>query len=501
MRPTKSLLILVLLGLALSVGCSSNEGTSLRSDLSLPAARPAGGSPSQYLKNVVVIIQENRSFENLFAGYSGANAPMTGCASPTPGPDGIVRRMALPSHRLRRFPASSSGCPAGDTQVTLHQDTFENNPDLKHDWTSSMTDWNNGNMDGFSAWGTKGGQYKAYTYIDRSETQPYWSLAQQYVLADAMYPTEFGGSFTAHLTLVAGTDDIGKGSLLPTKAEVDFPNGKYDDCDSPPGTKTSYLTENPYRQEDRFKGPFPCFNQFNSIAEVLDNASVPWRIYASKKLDAGFWEPFEAISYVRCATFTAPQKCTGSGQDWNTDISAPSSNVLTDIQNGNLASVSWVTPSHEDSDHPHYRSSAGPSWVASIVNAIGSSSYWNQTAIIVVWDDWGGFYDNAPPPQLDYRGLGIRTGCLIISPYAKSGYVDHTQYEYGSILRFIEEVYGLPAGSIGPTNEGYTDARATSLDNAFDFTQKPRKFLKIEAPLPALHFLHEPPSDLPIDTE
>jgi phospholipase C len=498
MRLPKSLLVLLLFAAGLSVGCSSNGSGSTPAGQFAPTdVRPAGGSPSQYIKNVIVIIQENRSFENFFAGFPGANAPMTACASPTP-PSGIVRR-DIARQRLHRH--SGSGCPAGDTEVTLHQDTFENNPDLKHNWTSSLIDWNKGQMDGFSAWGEKNGQYEAYDYIKQSEVQPYWSLAEQYVLADEMFPTEFGGSFTGHLTLVAGTDDIGQGSLLPTEAEVDFPLISPDDCDSKPGNKSSYIAESPYRQEYRFKGPFPCFTQFNSMAEVLDNANVSWRIYASKILDAGFWEPFEEIAYVRCAKFTPPHDCSGDGNDWKTDISAPSSNVLTDIQNGTLASVSWVTPSHSDSDHPHYHSNTGPSWVASIVNAVGSSSYWNQTAIIVVWDDWGGFYDNAPPPQLDYRGLGVRVGCLIISPYAKSGYVDHTQYEYGSILHFIEEVYGLPAGSIGPTSEGYTDGRAASLDNAFDFTQKPRKFVKVAAPYSESHFLHEPPSDLPVDTE
>ncbi|MBV9719626.1 MAG: hypothetical protein JOZ77_09910 [Candidatus Eremiobacteraeota bacterium] len=481
--------VFALFGLALSVGCSANGGNTAGNAPSstLPATRHlSGGSASQYIKNVIVIVQENRSFENFFAGYPGANAPLTGCASPTPPPSGSDRRPAFVRVlRGHRGSGSGSGCPSGDTQVTLHQDTFKNNPDSRHDWDSSMVDWNNGQMDGFSSWGYQNGQPKAYNYIERSQVQPYWTMAQQYVLADAMFPTEFGGSFTAHLTLVAGTDDI----KLPTEAEVDFPNASPDDCDSPKGTKSSYITSSPYRQEYRFKGPFPCFDQFNTMAQVLDGAGISWRIYASKVLDAGFWEPFEAIKYVRY------------GPDWKTDISAPSSNVLTDATNGTLASVSWVTPSHLDSDHPTYHSASGPSWVASVVNAIGNSSYWSQSAIIVVWDDWGGFYDNASPPQLDYRGLGIRVPCLIISPYAKQGYVDTTQYEYGSILRFIEEVNALPAGSIGSTAQGYTDARATSLDNAFDFTQSPRPFQNIPSDYPKSHFLHEPPSNLPVDYE
>jgi phospholipase C len=220
---------------------------------------------------------------------------------------------------------------------------------------------------------------------------------------------------------------------------------------------------------------------------VLDGAGISWKYYASKLLDAGLWEPFETMKYVRY------------GPDWNTNIIAPQTQVLNDAADGNLAAVSWVTPSHADSDHPAYQSDTGPSWVASVVNAIGESPYWNSTAIIILWDDWGGWYDNAPPPQLDYRGLGFRVPCLIISPYARAGYVDHTQYEFGSILKFIEEVYGT--GNIGPSSQGYTDERATSLDPAFDFTQQPRPFTAIPSKYPRSHFLREPPSDLPVDTE
>ncbi len=224
------LLLLGIFGLILSVACSSGgPQTPLGTQQALPPAKH-GGSASKYLSNVIVIVQENRSFENFFAGYPGANAPLTGCASPTPHPDErvFVRRAAA------ERPATGSGCPGNDQQVTLHQDTFKSNPDLEHNWTSSMVDWNNGQMDGFTKFGIKHGQYQAYDYIDHPEIQPYLTMAQQYVLADEMFPTEFGGSFTGHLTLVAGTDDI----KLPGEAEVNFPSHAPDDCDSAPGTKT-----------------------------------------------------------------------------------------------------------------------------------------------------------------------------------------------------------------------------------------------------------------------
>ena len=143
----------------------------------------------------------------------------------------------------------------------------------------------------------------------------------------------------------------------------------------------------------------------------------------------------------------------------------------------------------------------GPSWVGAIVNAIGESQYWNYTAIVVVWDDWGGWYDNAPPPQLDFRGLGIRIPCLIVSPYAKQGYVSHTQYEFGSILKFIEQVYSLPP--LGATSDGYADVRANSIIDSFDFHSPPRAFTHIPTKYHIKDFLNEPKSwsDEPIDDE
>jgi phospholipase C len=167
--------------------------------------------------------------------------------------------------------------------------------------------------------------------------------------------------------------------------------------------------------------------------------------------------------------------------------------------------VTWITPTKADSDHPGSGTDRGPSWVGSIVNAVGESKFWNSTAIVVVWDDWGGWYDNANPPDLDYRGLGIRVPCLIISPYAREtspsqpGYVSHTQYEFGSILKFIEEAYNLPY--IGSAEKGYTDERANPLDDSFDFTQPPRPFVPISSKHSKSYFLHQRPSQEPVDTE
>ncbi len=127
------------------------------------------------------------------------------------------------------------------------------------------------------------------------------------------------------------------------------------------------------------------------------------------------------------------------------------------------------------------------------MNAVGQSSYWNSSAIVVVWDDWGGFYDHVAPPQLDYTGLGFRVPMIVVSPYAKAAYVSHTQYEFGSILKFVEDTFSL--GSLGTS-----DSRATSIGDVFNFKSRARKFKPIEAEFSKSYFLHEKPSNMPVDT-
>jgi phospholipase C len=458
----KSLLVLASLGIFLFAGCSSAGGPGVSQGALPSAVRPAAGNPvSQYIQHVVVIIQENRTFENFFAGYPGANAPMFGYAKHG-------------NHRV---------------MVQLKQTTFETNTNLPHTWQSGIVGWDKGKMDGFHDAGTKPG-VGAYVFVDRSQVAPYWEMAQQYVLADEMFPTEFGGSYTGHLTAVAGTDN-----MSATEAQVNYPTHRPNDCDSPPGTTSSLV--NSKRVAGRGNGPFPCFTQFKTMASVLDSGGISWKFYATKVLNAGIWSPFEAIKYVR------------KGPDWDKDIIAPQTRILTDISSGNLAQVTWVTPSHPDSDHPGAHSDLGPSWVSSIVNAIGESQYWNTTAIVVIWDDSGGFFDNSPPPQLDFRGLAERVPCLIVSPYPMEassgapGFVSHTQYEFGSIIKFVEQVFNLPyEGSRSQErNNFYTDERANSIIDSFDFTNPPRPFVPISAKYPAARFIHEPPSDEPVDNE
>ncbi len=451
-KPVMQLRALLLLCAVAAVACSSGGGSDGPSVPVLPPPTqgpPQTGPEGKYLKHIVVIVQENRTLNDIFAGFKGADTTMYGYTH-----TGV--------------------------KVPLRAISFKGS-DILHNWRNAMADWNGGKMDGFDRSVFVNGQpAETYTYahLQRNLVQPYWTMAREYTLADHMFPTMFGPTFTAHIDLIASTTH-----LTSDIAEVDGPTGQPWGCDAPPGTTTLLL--NPQRQE-MGGGPFPCFTQYATMADTLDAAGVSWKYYAPDVRYAGgrLWSPFAAIKNVRY------------GPDWKNVVS-PQTTVLKDAANGKLPQVSWVIPDAADSDHAGSQSDKGPSWVAGVVNAIGKSPDWSTTAIFVLWDDWGGWYDGVPPPQLDFVGLGIRVPCIIISPYAKAGHVSHTQYEFGSVLRFIEETFQLPA--LGPASRGYTDTRARSPVDSFDFKQKPRAFRPIPAPYPPAFFLTQPASGVPPD--
>lgn len=441
MKPNAALTLLLFLG------CGRQAEVPLRSLAFNTASVTAAG---KYIKHVVIIVQENRSFDNLFYGFTGAHYATHG--------------------RLH-----------DGTTVALHPENLRG-ATIQNNWRAAITDWDGGRMDGFDLAGygtppTGPAGTHAYAYVYRSQIEPYWAMASQYVLADHMFPTMFGPSFTAHLDLIASTAD-----LNPNHSLVDTPSSVPWGCDAPSGTTSSLL--NGQRGEGILSGPFPCFTQFRTLADTLDAARVTWRYYAPEvnggNLGGQVWTEFDAIRSVRY------------GLDWQRNIVSPPTRVLADAANGRLPSVAWVIPDAQDSDHPGFGSDSGPSWVASVVNAIGKSSAWSSTAIVILWDDWGGFYDNVPPPQLDFRGLGIRVPAIVVSPFARPHYVSHTQYEFGSIVRFVEWVFGMPR--LGTPAAGYTDARAKNLTDCFDFRQRPRAFIPIATKYPAQYFLAQPPS-------
>jgi phospholipase C len=421
---------------------------------------PASSAPAKSIQHIVIMVQENRSFDNIFAGFPGANATMQGLCKAGP-------RWCKVAHEVPLKPvALESNHLSGGKDICHSHRCFK----IECDPNAS----NVCRMDGFDLI-TYGEFYTPplwaklypYAYVERSESKPYWDLAEQYTLADEMFSTDTASSFIAHQELIAGTVSLSNNVSL-----TDQPNNTPWGCDAEGPRGKNRVTYTPLLFRDgRYNayGPFPCFDQYKTMADLFEAGNTSWKYYVwymfGPKYDfsGDVWNAFDAIEKVRYV----PKK-------WS-HISLPTTNIFTDLKNGTLPQVSWVIPTLCDSDHPGSGANRGPRWVTEVVNAIGTSQYWKDTAIIILWDDWGGWYDNSPPAQIDYHSLGFRVPMIVISPYAKPHYISHTQYDIGSILKFIEQNFGL--GSLGTS-----DASANSMGDVFDYTQPPNQFKP--APLP-----------------
>ncbi len=408
-----------------------------------PTAPPSQAPflPQNYIKHVVFVIQENRSFDNLFYGYPGADTATSGPSS------------------------------TGQT-ISLQPTKFEAGYDINHNEVDFLTEYDGGKMDGFNLVGSTGKPAPpnaAYGYVPHSETQPYFQMASQFVLADRMFATQIDKSFTAHQFLIAAQSGD----------TVDTPSDGIEEawgCDAPAPTRV------PTIKPDRTQGPgvFPCFD-YLTLADELDAKGVSWRYYAPAigGQDEGLiWSAYDAVTQIRY------------GPDWSANVISPPSQFLTDVSNGTLAGVTWIVPDYADSDHGE--SNGGPAWVQSVVNAIGSSPVWSSTAVFVIWDDWGGWYDHVAPAQISTQSLGMRVPLLVISPYAKTGYVSHVNYESAGLLQFAETVFGV--APLAPP-----DSRALNFADCFDFGQKARPYAAIRRHLSTRRYVPHSPSGIPPD--
>ncbi len=434
--------------------CGANQGSSAvvtpqsvnpERDYRPLAARRASGSSK--IQHVVIVIQENRSFNNLFMGYPGATTQNYGYIST--GQQVMLRALplesyVLPNYNLQAFLKQCNG--TGSIPGTnCKMNGFDKVP-----WTCPPS--------GCPF------KYPPYAYVPRKETAIYWSIARQYVLADQMYASNLDeSSFISHQYIIAA--QAMRAYNWPSTNEWGCEGGHYDTIE----------ILGPQRQfPDGQEGV--CFTD-TSLGQEADNAGVTWAAYSvavGPQLGGGGWNGYQANSYAY------------NGPDWSKDYITPPTQFLTDVSKGNLRQITWITPTSANSDHAGSGSNTGPSWVASVVNAIGQSKFWNSTAVFIFWDDPGGWYDPAPPAYVDYDGLGMRLPLLIVSAYAKQGYVSHIPYEHGSILKFTEDIFGLPRLSA-------SDTRANSpAQDSFNFNQSPRKFQKIATPLGMQYFLHQP---------
>jgi phospholipase C len=463
--------------LALLAACSGADRSSLTPAMRSSARSAASSTPIQH---VVIIVQENRSLDNLFATFPGADGATSGYYLKKVG-SGYQKTAVT----LKKVPLN------GGLDINHASQAYNDACDGENTYPKTSCD-----MDGFNLEGINGnnpaGTYP-YQYIDPKDIKPYWNLAKRFALGDHLFQTQGSGSFTAHQDLIAGgstIDDTNCGSSEPSCALIDYTQPKKFvnwGCGAPVGTTTTLLTQ----QGDYLPGagPFPCLTYPTpTMRDLMDAASVTWKYYTppyKSNTTGALWNAFAAISAVY------------NGPEWTTNVSIPECNVFADIAGGALPQVSWVIPEQQNSDHPTGKKSIdnGPQWVGAVVNAIGKSVYWKSTAVIILWDDWGGFYDHEPPPFFDNMGgLGFRVPLIVVSPYVPKNEISHTQYEFGSILKFVEETFDL--GSMGTT-----DVRATSIANMFNLNQKPRRYSPVSAP-PSSTFCTDAKSlEEPVDRE
>jgi phospholipase C len=442
---------------------------------------PSNGSQSLTLttaaafQHIVVIFQENRTPDNLFQD-----------------PVLISRGADIASSGLNSMGQTIPLSPI-DLGTT---GSSPQNYDLSHANAAFVSMYDGGKMDGANLipcspaanCPPNAHPNPQYMYVKPADVQPYFALAEQYTFGDRMFQTNEGPSFPAHQFIISGTSAPTTGSnLFAAENPVLSPAG----CIAALTNRVKMI--DPSGSESIPAPQYPCFDH-PTLTDLLNTKGVSWRYYAPSA--GSIWTGPDAIQHI-CLQQTVNGQLTCTGPDWISNVIIPQSQVLVDIANGQLAQVSWIIPNGLSSDHAVSNDGSGPSWVSAIVNAIGNSPYWANTAIIITWDDWGGWYDHVAPKVIN-DGVswgsgyvyGFRVPLIVVSPYAKTAYISHTTHDFGSILKFIETTYNLPS-------LGYADTLADDLSDCFNLTHPPVTFHAIPAALKAAYFVNDkrPPTD------
>jgi phospholipase C len=398
----------------------------------------ASGPATNPIKHVIFLVKENRSFDDYFGRYPGADGTTTGKTL-----EGKTIPLKI----------------AKDVQPR----------DLNHSFQAGVISIDGGRMDGFNHIGN--GQYLAgYEAFTREQMPHYWGYADRFVLADHFFTSMYGPTFPEHLYVISAQSNL----IVGNKNTIDHPHSY---CDDPTEYAPAFqhglsgaVQKQIMTDEEKVPRDPQAFGQvtrywhnvrlcfdIKTLPDELEAAGVSWKYYGHPDQ----WQnAMQAIHHIRY------------GPMWNKVVEPDT--FLSDVKHGNLPAVSWLIPPEGVNEHPGNGVSvcAGENWTVQQINAVMQSKYWASTLIVVVWDDFGGFYDHLAPPHYDIMGLGPRTPALIISPWTRrgsnpdGGYIDHTDYEFSSVLRFIEDLHGLK-----PMTE--RDARANPLSGALDFTHPP----------------------------
>ena len=423
------------------------------------------------IRHVVIIMQENRSFDSYFGTFPGADGIPAGVCVPDPAHGGCV----APFH-----------------------DPSDLNYGGPHGVSDAVADIDNGRMDGFIAQAEQGmgctsgdpscspcndnsqatssspSCVDVMGYHDAREIPNYWTYAEQFVLQDHMFEPNESWSLPSHLYMVSEWSAYCSNPLVPSSCHSDVQTPNPDSTLTADGFSTPNDGELHYAWTD--------------ITWLLHQQNVPWAYYVFQ----GTEPDCENDSSMTCAPVQQGPQTPGI---WNplpsfTDVTEDGqlgniqslSNFFTAAKNGTLPAVSWITPNGTVSEHPPALVSTGQTYVTGLINALMQSPDWDSTAIFLSWDDWGGFYDHVVPPVVDSQGFGLRVPGLVISPYAKQGYIDHQILSFDAYTKFIEDDF-LDSARLNPATDGRPDPRPDvrednpilgSLTADFDFNQTPR---------------------------
>ncbi len=449
---------------AIAAGCTAASGDA-RATSSDPPAASGDAVPGAKLDHLIFIVQENRSFDHYFGTYPGADGIPT-------KPDGSFG-VCVPD------PWQGGKCVP---PYVAHKIDFDGGP---HDEPAAIKDVDGGKMDGFvgsldarptKCWVDRTlphcdrilgpqGQPDVMSTLGRSSIPNYWSWADHYVLQDAMFTSADSWSLPSHLFLISGWSAF---------------------CSDPkdPMSCRSNLTLKRSAQRWDF-GDRPIY-AWTDVTWLLDRVGVSWRYYIGA--DTCWEPPCPGPNDRATSSKSVFMPVAGFTSFWDGERDGIRDNLksvhtyLRSAADGTLPDVSWIMPSSGVSDHPASPSTIRTSmaYVTRVIDAAMRGPDWDSTAIFLTWDDWGGFYDHVQPERIDANGYGLRVPGLVISPYAKDGYIDHTQLSFDSYLKLIEDRF-LAGQRLDPATDGRPDARrsvrepkAGDLWNAFDFTQPPR---------------------------
>jgi phospholipase C len=370
------------------------------------------------IQHIVFIVKENHTFDSMFGLFPGVDGTTTGKITE----NGVVRTIPL-NHAL-------------DAPV-----------DISHRWENAHIAYDNGAMDAFNQadHSCKKPPYRCYVAADQSLIPNYWALAQHFVLNDRAFSSLMGPSFPNHMYTVAGATG-------PDQARSVINNPDHSQstwgCDAPRGTTVKL-----YNGTD----VFPCFT-FPTLADEMEAAHISWKYYAPVQGEGGYnWSVMDAFAQIRNTHL------------WTQHV-APWQDFVKDANTNNLPAFTWLVAPTQYSEHPPSSVCQGENWTIQQINAVEQSPAWPNTAIVLAWDDYGGFYDHVASPQFDQFGYGFRVPLMVISPYAyvsgnrNNPHVDHTQVEFASVLKLAEQVFNLPP-------LGKRDASAGSLLNSLDFSR------------------------------